>query len=175
MRILKIAADFMDYALRHEQRETQHGGGGGEMMYQFLIQIQHWPVKSFNLPTLGFKYLKHLSINFGNACVHLAASQFYEFLNISDIFNFEMWNGFEGRYGQKKSEIRKYANLSQPWNLIFFENEIFFIFFNPMPQKYLNKILTIFNDKNNKKPLGKVQNIRDLEGGWTVLSAIRPI
>ena len=39
-----------------------------------------------------------------------------------------------------------------------------------MPQKYLNKILTIFNDKNNKKPLGKVQNIRDLEGGWTVLS-----
>ena len=36
----------------------------------------------------------------------------------------------------KKIEIRKYANLSQPWNLAFFENEIFQFFF----QSYVPKV-----------------------------------
>ena len=57
-------------------------------------------------------------------------------LQISWIF----WNSpnilnlydFEGCYGQKqkKMEIRKYANLSQPWNLTFFEDETIQVFFS---------------------------------------------
>ena len=45
---------------------------------------------------------------------------------------------FQGCYGQKpkKLEIRKYANLSQPWNLTFLEIEIFQLFF----QSYVPKV-----------------------------------
>ena len=55
-------------------------------------------------------------------------------LQISWIFqnplNIFYWNSFEGSYGQnpQKSEIRKYAILSQPRYLTFFEDEIFQFF-----------------------------------------------
>ena len=44
---------------------------------------------------------------------------------------------FEGFYGKKNKnmEIRKYANLSQPWNLAFFENEIFNFWLRKQPNK----------------------------------------
>ena len=64
-------------------------------------------------------------------------------LQISWIF----WNSpnilnlydFEGCYGQKqkKMEIRKYANLSQPWNLTFFEDETIQVFFSILRPKAL--------------------------------------
>ena len=106
----------MDYAMNSERLNM--GELVGEIMYQFLIQISHWPVKSFNLPTLGS--------NISNICPSilemlvsiLQQANFLNFLNISNIFNFEMWNGFEGSYA-KKSVIRKDANLSQDcrgWN-----------------------------------------------------------
>ena len=55
----------------------------------------------------------------------------------------------------KKSDNGKYAILSQPWNLTFFENEIFNFFFNHMVQKYQNEIAPIFyygkSPKTNEK------------------------
>ena len=106
----------MDYAMNSERLNM--GELVREMMYQFLIQISHWPVKSFNLPTLGS--------NISNICPPileilvsiLQQANFLNFLNISNKFNFEMWNGFEGSY-TKKSDIRKDSNLSQDcrgWN-----------------------------------------------------------
>ena len=47
MRILKIAANFMDSAMYNERLNM--GEVVGEMMEPFLIQILHWLVKQFNL------------------------------------------------------------------------------------------------------------------------------
>ena len=44
----------------------------------------------------------------------------------------------------KKSDIGKYAILSQPWNLTFFEDEILKKNLNHMVQKYQNEIAPIF-------------------------------
>ena len=51
---------------------------------------------------------------------------FWNSFNILNLYD------FEGCYGQKqkKMEIRKYANLSQPWNLTFFEDETIQVFFS---------------------------------------------
>ena len=56
MRILKIAADFMDSAMNNERLNM--GEVVGEMMEPFLIQISHWLVKPFNLTYWGCLYLK---------------------------------------------------------------------------------------------------------------------
>ena len=64
----------------------------------------------------------------------------------------------------KKSDIIKYAVLSQPWNLTFFEEIRFFNFFlNHMVQKYQNEIAPIFyygiSTKTNEKDL-KIPNLQ---------------
>ena len=57
MRILKIAADFMDSAMNNERLNM--GEVVGEMMEPFPIQISHWLVKPFNLTYWGCLYLKN--------------------------------------------------------------------------------------------------------------------
>ena len=64
----------------------------------------------------------------------------------------------------KKLEIRKYVNLSQPWNLTFLEDEIFELFFNHMSQKYQNEKSPILNGLRKPKTSEKVQKMRDFEG-----------
>ena len=56
MRILKIAADFMDSAMNSERLNM--GEVVGEMMEPFPIQISHWHIKPFNLTYWGCLYLK---------------------------------------------------------------------------------------------------------------------
>ena len=56
MRIVKIAANFMDSAMYNERLNM--GKVVGEMMETFLIQISHWLVKLFNLTYWGCLYLK---------------------------------------------------------------------------------------------------------------------
>ena len=68
----------------------------------------------------------------------------------------------------KKSDIGKYAILSQPWNLTFFQDEIFQFFLNHMVQKYQNEIPPIFyygiSTKTNEKDL-KIPNLQALTLG----------
>ena len=63
----------------------------------------------------------------------------------------------------KKTDVKKYAILSQPWNLTFFEIEIFNFFLNNMVQKYQNEIAPIFcygiSRKTNEKDL-KIPNLQ---------------
>ena len=56
MRILKIAADFMDSAMNNKRLNM--GEVVGKMMEPFLIQISHWLVKPLNLTYWGCLYLK---------------------------------------------------------------------------------------------------------------------
>ena len=60
----------------------------------------------------------------------------------------------------KNSNSRNWANLSQPWNLAFSEDEIFKLFFNHMSQKYQNEKSPILNgQKSPKRQIkSKVQN-----------------
>ena len=69
----------------------------------------------------------------------------------------------------KNSNSRNWANLSQPWNLAFFEDEIFStFFFNYMPQKYQNEKSPILNDQKKPKTPGKVQKMSDLGGPTSI-------
>ena len=84
----------------------------------------------------------------------------------------EMPDEIELKVGNpQNSNSRNWANLSQPWNLTFFEDESFqLFFFNFIPQKYQNEKSPILNDQKKPKTSGKVQKIRVLEG----LSSFRP-
>ena len=76
---------------------------------------------------------------------------------LQSIPNFLHFDDFEGRYGKisENYEIRKFAKLSQPWNLAFFQGEIFKLFFHPYAQRVPKwKIAHIWQSKehkNNKK------------------------
>ena len=59
----------------------------------------------------------------------------------------------------QNSTNQNLANLSQPWNLTFLEDEIFQLFF----QSYVSK-LPILNGQKKSKTSEKVQKMRDLEG-----------
>ena len=63
--------------------------------------------------------------------------------------NFLHLDDFEGSCDQKseKQEIRKYANLSQPWNLAFFQCEIFQLFFIRIPKEYQSEKSPIFDSQ----------------------------
>ena len=56
MRILKIAANFMDSAMYNERLNM--GKVVGEMMKLIPIQIQDWYIKPFNLTYWECLYLK---------------------------------------------------------------------------------------------------------------------
>ena len=79
MRILKIAANFMDSAMYNERLNM--GEVVGEMMEPFLIQISHWPVKPFNLTYWGWLYLKKLR-NYSIFCKCIENWQFSKFQTI---------------------------------------------------------------------------------------------
>ena len=64
----------------------------------------------------------------------------------------------------QNSTNQNLANLSQPWNLTFLEDEIFQLFFYHMSQKYQNEKSPILNGKKKSKTSEKVQKIRDLDG-----------
>ena len=63
----------------------------------------------------------------------------------------------------QKSEFRKYAILSQPRNLTFFEDEIFQLFLTYMVQKYQNEISPIVYYGKKLKTSGKLLKIPDLQ------------
>ena len=64
----------------------------------------------------------------------------------------------------QNSNSRNWANLSQPWNLAFSEDEILKLFFNHMSQKYQNEKSPILYGLKKPKTSEKVQKMRDLEG-----------
>ena len=82
----------------------------------------------FGVANFGFHYLRHFSINFENSYAHLVAN-FLNFLKLTQHFEF-VWFWRMLWTKTKKMEIRKYANLSQPWNLTFFEDETIQVFFS---------------------------------------------
>ena len=86
-------------------------------------------------------------------------------LQISWIFqntpNFLHLYDFEGSCDQKpeKLEIRKFANLSQPWNLAFFHSENFQLFFYPYAQVVpKQKIAYIWQPKEHKNNMKTSKN-----------------
>ena len=89
---------------------------------------------------------------------------------ISKIYG-EMSEIIEPKVGNPQNSVgQEMSHFEPPLKPAFFEDEIFqFFFFNHMPQEYLNEKLPILNDKKKPKTLGKLQNIRNLEGGWTDL------
>ena len=119
-------------------------------------------VEFWGLPTLG-SIISGISPSILKILVLILLQIFWSFWNSPNILNLHV---FQGCYGQKpkKLEIRKYVNLSQPWNLTFLENEIFQLFFNQMTQKYQNEKSPILNGQKKSKTSEKVQKMRDLEG-----------
>ena len=73
------------------------------------------------------------SINFDNSYAHLVEN-FLNFLELTQHFEF-VWFWRMLWIKTKKIEIRKYANLSQPWNLTFFEDETIQVFFSILRPK----------------------------------------
>ena len=120
----------------------------------WLKLAQFGLVEFLGLPTLGSIIISGISPSILKILVLILLQIFWSFLNSPNILNLHV---FQGCYGQnpKKLEIRKYANLRQPWNLTFLEIEIFQLFFNQMTQKYQNEKSPILNgqkkSKNQKK------------------------
>ena len=101
------------------------------------------------LPTLG-SIISGISPSILKILVLILLQIFWSFWNSPNILNLHV---FQGCYGQnpKKLEIRKYANLSQPWNLAFFQGEIFQLFFHPYAQRVPKwKIAHIWQSKEPK-------------------------
>ena len=93
----------------------------------WLKLAQFGLVEFLGLPTLG-SIISGISPSILKILVLILLQIFWSFLNSPNILNLHV---FQGCCGQKpqKSEIRKYVNLSQPWNSTFLENEIFQFFF----------------------------------------------
>ena len=100
----------------------------------WLKLAKFWLVEFWGLPTLG-SIISGISPSILKILVLILLQIFWSFWNSPNILNLHV---FQGCYGQKpkKLEIRKYANLSQPWNLTFLEDEIFELFF----QSYVPKV-----------------------------------
>ena len=102
----------------HTQKKVKFQGW--LKLAQFLI------TKFLGLPTLESK-ISGISPSILEIFVPILLQISWIFQNTPYIFN---WDGFEGSCWQKikKSKIRKFANLSHPWNLTFFHDKIFKFF-----------------------------------------------
>ena len=85
----------------------------------WLKLAKFWLVEFWGLPTLG-SIISGISPSILKILVLILLQIFWSFWNSPNILNLHV---FQGCYGQKpkKLEIRKYANLSQPWNLTFLD------------------------------------------------------
>ena len=79
MRILKIAANFMDSAMNNERLNM--GEVVGETMEPFPIQISHWLIKPFNLTYWGCLCLKKRR-NYSMLCKCIENRHFSKFQTI---------------------------------------------------------------------------------------------
>ena len=116
----------------------------------WLKLAKFWLVEFWGLPTLG-SIISGISPSILKILVLILLQIFWSFWNSPNILNLHV---FQGCYGQKPKilEIRKYVNLSQPWNLTFLENEIFQLFFQSDDPKVLEwKIAHIESSKKSKK------------------------
>ena len=84
----------------------------------------------FRVANFGFNYLRHFFNNFANSCAHLVACcKFPEFFKTPPTFIIwwfwrELWTK-----KQKKSDIRKYANLKPTLKFNLFWGRVFSTFF----------------------------------------------
>ena len=121
----------------------------------------------FRVAKFGFHYLRHFSINFGNSCAHLAANS----LNFPKLPPHLSLDGFEGSCGQKTQKIRnkEICQFEPTLKLKLFWGWDFSDFFSILCPKNTWMKIAHIELSNKHKTLGKLQNIRDLEGGWAVL------
>ena len=126
--------------------------------------LSYWILRVANL---GFNYLRHFSINFGNSCAHLAANS----LNFPKLPPHLSLDGFEGSCGQKTQKIRnkEICQFEPTLKLKLFWGWDFSDFFSILCPKNTWMKIAHIELSNKHKTLGKLQNIRDLEGGWAVL------
>ena len=124
-------------------------------MAQFLL------TDFLGLPTLG-SIFSDISSTILQILVPILLQFSWIFQNTPNNYNLMVLKGVMDKK-QKKSDIGKYAILSQPWNLTFFQDEIFQFFLNHMVQKYQNEIPPIFyygiSTKTNEKDL-KIPNLQ---------------
>ena len=119
----------------------------------------------FRVANFEFHYLRYFSIDFWNSCAHMFLQIFWSFWNSPNILNLHV---FQGCYGQKpkKLEIRKYVNLSQPWNLTFLENEIFQLFFQSDDLKVLEWKIAHIEWSNNEQNIRKSPKNKGFRGTY---------
>ena len=106
-------------------------------------------VEFWGLPTLA-SIISDISSSISKNFVLILLQISWIFQSIPNCLHFD---DSEGRYGQKSEnqEIRKFANLSQPWNLAFFQGQIFQLFFHPYAQRVPKwKIAHIWQSKEPK-------------------------
>ena len=89
-------------------------------MAQFLL------TEFLGLPTLG-SIISDISSIILQILVPILLQISWIFQNTPNIYNLMVLKGVMDKK-QKKSDIGKYAILSQPWNLTFFQDEIFQFF-----------------------------------------------
>ena len=89
-------------------------------MAQFLL------TEFLGLPTLG-SIISDISWTILQILVPILLQISWIFQNTPNIYNLMVLNRVMDKK-PKKSDIRKYAILSQPWDLTFFEDEIFEFF-----------------------------------------------
>ena len=89
-------------------------------MAQFLL------TEFLGLPTLG-SIISDISSTILQILVPILLQISWIFQNTPNIYNLMVLKGVMDKK-PKKSDIGKYAILSQPWNLTFFEDEIFQLF-----------------------------------------------
>ena len=98
-----------------------------KVKFQGWLKLAQFLITEFlGLPTLESK-ISGISPSILEIFVPILLQISWIFQNTPYIFN---WDGFEGSCWQKtkKLKIRKFASLSHPWNLTFFENDIFELF-----------------------------------------------
>ena len=89
-------------------------------MAQFLL------TEFLGLPTLG-SITSGISSKILQILVPILLQISWNFQNTPNIYNLMVLKEVMGKK-QKKTDVEKYAILSQPWNLTFFEIEIFQLF-----------------------------------------------
>ena len=124
-------------------------------MAQFLL------IEFLGWPTLG-SIISDISSTILQILVLILLQISWIFQNTQNFCNLMLLKGVMVKK-TKKSDIGKYAILSQPWNLTFFEKRFFNFFLNHMVQKYQNEISPIsyygISTKTNEKEL-KIPNLQ---------------